>query len=95
MRVRIELTDDKGRTFVGEAVLAEVRDKSKALTRSQTAKPSRPLPLTQRILILRSEGFFKVPKTSVEVHTKIVRTYPCDLNRVTIALRRLHICRGT
>lgn len=45
--------------------------------------------LTDHILILRSAGFLKQPKTAKEVHNKLYPTYPCNLNRVEVALLRL------
>ncbi len=45
--------------------------------------------LPERILALRDNGFFKSPRTDVETHMEIIKTYPCDLNRVSVALFRL------
>jgi len=45
--------------------------------------------LPERILALRDNNFFGSPRTDVEVHTEITKTYPCDLNRVSVALLRL------
>lgn len=42
------------------------------------------------ILPLREQGFFKQPKTPEEVHKRLQSIYPCDLNRVEVALLRLH-----
>ena len=62
---------------------------------SCTAKRARPAgdandALPGRILELRDKGFFGQPKTSKEVQKKLESTYPCELNRVTMALRRLN-----
>lgn len=46
--------------------------------------------LPKHILALREKDFFKQPKTSSEVHAKLRPSYPCDLNRVAVALVRLH-----
>jgi hypothetical protein len=45
--------------------------------------------LPNHILRLREAGFFKQPRVSREVHEKLGSTYPCDANRVTMALLRL------
>lgn len=41
------------------------------------------------IIELRNSGFFSQPKISQEVHTEIIASYPCELNRVEVALVRL------
>jgi len=45
--------------------------------------------LPEKILALRDNNFFRSPRTDVEVHAEIMKTYPCDLNRVSVALLRL------
>ena len=45
--------------------------------------------LPDRILDLRKAGFFKQQKTAQEVHAELQSTYPCDFNRVEVALLRL------
>jgi hypothetical protein len=45
--------------------------------------------LPERVLALRDDDFFKDPRTDVETHREIMKTYPCDLNRVSVALFRL------
>jgi uncharacterized protein (UPF0335 family) len=45
--------------------------------------------LPKHILALREKDFFKQPKISSEVHAKLESNYPCDLNRVAVALVRL------
>jgi hypothetical protein len=47
------------------------------------------LTLPERILALRNNNFFRSPRTDADVHTEITKTYPCDLNRVSVALLRL------
>jgi hypothetical protein len=42
------------------------------------------------IVSLREAGFFKEPKTAVEVHAKLQSSYHCDVNRVAVALLRVH-----
>jgi len=39
---------------------------------------------------LKSRGFFASPRTAVEVRKKLQPTYHCDVNRVAMALLRLH-----
>lgn len=50
--------------------------------------------LADQILHLRSSGFFKSPKTAPEVHAKLQTTYPCEPNRVAVALLRLRNKKG-
>ena len=45
--------------------------------------------LPDHILRLKEEGFFRQPHTASEAHKKLQETYPCDLNRVEVALYRL------
>ena len=45
--------------------------------------------LPSRILALRESGFFKQPRTDLEAHAEISKSYSCDRNRVSMALLRL------
>jgi hypothetical protein len=45
--------------------------------------------LPDHILSLRASGFFDSPKTSGEVHERLQSKYPCEPNRVAMALLRL------
>jgi hypothetical protein len=45
--------------------------------------------LSDHIIELRGKGFFTQPKISEVVHVKIQEKYPCELNRVAVALIRL------
>ena len=45
--------------------------------------------LSAHILKLRDQGFFKEPKTAHEVQVKLRPVYPCELDRVAMALLRL------
>ena len=47
------------------------------------------LTLVDYLIKLREEKFFFQPKTAIETHTKLKELYPCDLNRVAVALLRL------
>ena len=46
--------------------------------------------LPGHIITLRDSGFFKEPKTAQETHAKLQPTYACEVNRVAMALLRLH-----
>jgi len=45
--------------------------------------------LADYILELRGEGFFKDMKIPSDVHEKLKSSYPCEKNRVDVALIRL------
>ena len=45
--------------------------------------------LSDHIIKLRNDGFFSQPKTAEETHAKLNVKYPCELNRVEVALLRL------
>ncbi len=45
--------------------------------------------LPKHLLQLRSEDFFKQPKTAIETHAKLQPIYSCDADRVAMALLRL------
>lgn len=45
--------------------------------------------LPDLILGLRANGFFKQPKTAKEVHAELESNYPCEPDRVNVALLRL------
>jgi hypothetical protein len=50
--------------------------------------------LPARILKLRDQDFFKKPQTASEVHRKLQAQYPCELNRVAVALLRIQSRKG-
>jgi hypothetical protein len=52
-------------------------------------KPASRLALPKRIIELRNSGFFSVPRTAREVHESLRSTYPCEVDRVAMALLRL------
>lgn len=56
----------------------------------QGRKHSSGLTLPDCIVEVRDAGFFKEPRTAREVHEKLRSTYPCELNRVVMALLRLN-----
>lgn len=45
--------------------------------------------LSDHIIELRDKGSFSQPKTAEETHAKLTGKYPCELNRVAVALVRL------
>ena len=45
--------------------------------------------ISDHIIELRDAGFFSQQKTAEETHTKLSGKYPCELNRVAVALVRL------
>jgi len=55
----------------------------------KNAKGSSRRGLPAHILKLRDQGFFKKPKTAHEVQAKLQLVYPCELDRVAMALLRL------
>ncbi len=63
--------------------------KKKCLKKSEVVADSK-MTLPKHILALREKDFFKQPKVSSDVHVKLSPSYPCDLNRVEVALVRLH-----
>jgi hypothetical protein len=54
-----------------------------------TAKVSRNT-LPKRILELRTKEFFKVPRTAREAQEKLQSSYPCEVDRIAMALLRLN-----
>lgn len=59
----------------------------KGIEKSKTSEKNS-LPVL--ILKLRDSGFFNHPQSVSEVHKKLQPIYPCDFNRVEVALLRLH-----
>lgn len=45
--------------------------------------------LPNLILKLRDSGFFKQPQSANDVYKKLSPTYPCKIDRVNMALKRL------
>lgn len=45
--------------------------------------------LTNLILALRDDGFFRQPKSNLDVHSEASKSYPCVRTRVSVALIRL------
>lgn len=58
---------------------------------TRNTKPSVPPRggLPDHILELREKGVFKAPRTAREVHEALGSMYPCDFDRVRVALIRL------
>lgn len=57
-------------------------------TRAEKVTPEQ-TSLPQHIIKLRDAGFFKEPRTTVEVHAKLQAIYHCARDRVVMALLRL------
>ena len=55
----------------------------------KTVEEARGSKLPDHILSLRDTGFFDAPRTSVEVWDRLQSKYPCEPNRVAMALLRL------
>jgi hypothetical protein len=91
MRIEFKLTDDRGKSYQGVAELGEVTG-GRGPGTSHTANPTGPevKGLPAHILVLRREGFFCEPRRPEEVHAKLMESYYCELNRVQMALLRLH-----
>lgn len=91
MRVEFRLTDDDGKNYQGVAELRRVttvRGTDESLIHTSIGPEITGLP--GHILALREGGFFREPRTPSEVHAKLLETYHCLLNRVQMALLRLH-----
>jgi hypothetical protein len=88
MKVKIEVKDDNGRTYSGELELEQIgqRERRKHVEKTNTKNSSS---LPQRIIRLREKGYFASPRVFTEVHTEIQKEYPCDPDRVRVALIRL------
>ena len=53
-------------------------------------KHSAGVTLPDCIVEVRDAGFFKEPRIAREVHEKLYATYPCEIDRVAMALLRLN-----
>lgn len=79
-----------------QAILNQLLPQGNVRARQKTSRIRSPDPasttanaLPKHILRLRDAGFFKPSKTAVETHSKLEAAYPCELNRVQVALIRL------
>lgn len=75
-----KLQDHESRILALEKILGNAK-KPKIKNNRQT--------LPEHIIELRDEGFFSQAKIAEETHAKIHVKYPCELNRVEVALVRL------
>jgi hypothetical protein len=66
-----------------EAVVFQKKQSNKNVRKSKKNS------LPDLILGLKESGFFSQPKTVKEVYEKLLSKYPCDVNRVQVALLRL------
>ena len=89
MKIEFRLTDDAGNNYQGVAELKAVAgnggDEIRVVPLGSDSKG-----LPGHIIALREGNFFREPRTPVEVHAKLLESYHCLLNRVQMALLRLH-----
>jgi len=71
---------------VGESDVASSRTPKSSATSGEVPRNTLP----KRILELRNKEFFKVPRTAREVQEKLQSSYPCDVDRIAMALLRLN-----
>jgi hypothetical protein len=92
MKIEFKITDDSGRSYHGAADLRAVAAETPSTIATDPrsgSKAAQKLSLPDRLLQLREGGFFQQPRTAVEVHSKLLETYHCLLDRVQMALFRL------
>ena len=65
-----------------------ILENSTGKIKKPTTKDTKHL-LSDHLIELRDDGFFSQPKTAEETHRKLTGKYPCELNRVAVALLRL------
>jgi hypothetical protein len=58
-------------------------------SRTRKSSNSKEKTLPELIIELRDSGFFSTPRTTTEVQQKLKTTYPCEPDRITMALFRL------
>jgi len=75
--------------LVEECIRLAGRGKARAAHGSADPKRPSKAGLPEKILALRDKGFFSQPRTGNEVQAKLNPTYPCELDRVLMALLRL------
>jgi hypothetical protein len=90
MKLELTLTDDQGRTYQGIAQLKAVSGARNSVKKSNRSAAGPVKGLPGHILALREKNFFREPRTPAEVHATLLETYHCVLNRVQMALLRLH-----
>src|SRR5260221_12488005 len=74
-----------------------IKDHEKRLVKLESMFESKPSlkgalskqTLPAHLLALRTEGYFSTARTAQEVHEKISPKYPCDIDRIMMALFRL------
>jgi hypothetical protein len=88
VKIDFTLTDDNGRSYSGTAMLS---DESTPIPskRARTHAKQTSAKLPDHILGLRDAGFFKEARSGVEVHAALQEKYPCQTDRVHVALLRL------
>jgi hypothetical protein len=91
MKIDFTLTDDAGRSYAGTAVLAAVPHSKAKRDHEQPrlGEKQKPTKLPEHIVDIRDSGFFKEERTANEVHAALQEKYPCQIDRVQMALLRL------
>jgi hypothetical protein len=93
VRIEFTLTDSDGKKYAGmtELVPNFVANSTELNAIDEKAVPqsSQPKGLPEHILSLRSQGFFKEPRTPSDVHERLQTDYHCEFERVKVALLRL------
>jgi hypothetical protein len=79
-RVRKKLEDLENRVTHLESLI--LKGKSRSISQKRKV-------LNDHVLSLREERFFSDPRTAQETYEKVQKAYPCELNRVEVALLRL------
>jgi hypothetical protein len=91
LRIEFTLTDADGKTYRGIAELtASAPGGEMNVGRVQATIATKPKGLPDHILALREAGFFREPRSSSEVHAKLMESYHCLPDRVQMALLRLY-----
>jgi hypothetical protein len=88
MRIEFTLTDDDGNSYAGSATLSQQPRPEQRQAARQDTQP-KPNNLPEHILHLRDHGFFKQARTGNEVYSAVQEKYPCQIDRVQMALLRL------
>lgn len=74
---------------LADAALSGTVSKAKIARASQAEAKGNPESLPNQIVALRDQGFLSQPKTYNEVHQELSPTYPCEVDRVKVACKRL------
>ncbi len=91
MAREVELVEslEKIRVLVDEALSGTKRKVTARRAKPENVEDAKRDGLPGHILRLRDSGFFKQPKTAVEVYAELQAEYHCEVDRVAMALLRL------